>query len=206
MDLIKQSFLYNGIIKILTVLSVWIKNSYIYKIIMGFVNVVESSISRSFVFNKFTKEIDNEEIMEKSILIRFIYMLVKIYKKIFTFLRLDKIFKDSIFAKTYIWIGVTIALAPFLPTMLILAMVLACIISFALRIGVTENFRFKYTPVNFSVILFFIVYIFSAIASINFMSSIKIALLVGSFILFYFVIINSFENEEAITIKNSPPK
>ncbi|MBE5821937.1 MAG: hypothetical protein E7311_05055 [Clostridiales bacterium] len=198
MELVKQSFLYKGVMKIYTILNVWIKNSYIYKLIIGFVNIIENSIKKSFVFNKFTKEIDKEKQMDESIFVKLIYKLVSIYKKIFSFLKIDKLFKDSIFAKTYIWVGFTIALAPFLPTMIMLAMVLACILSFALKIGITENFKLKYTPVNFSVMLFFIVYMFSAITSINVMSSIKIALLVGSFILFYFVIVNSFENEKQV--------
>lgn len=198
MELVKQSFFYKRIAKIFNILNIWVKNSYIYKIIIGLVNIIENSIKKSFAFNKFTKDIDKEKQMEESFFVKLIYKLVSLYKRIFTFLKLDKIFKDSIFTKTYIWIGFTIALAPFFPTMVMLAMILSCIMSFALKVGITDNFKFKYTPVNFSVILFFIVYMFSAITSINIMSSIKIALLVGSFILFYFVIVNSFESEKQV--------
>ena len=198
MELIKQSVLCKVIIKFFTILCIWIKNSYIYKFVIGFVNIIENTIKKSYMFNKFTKNIDNEKQLSESFFVKVLYKLVSIYKKIFIFLKLDKLFKDSIFTKTHIWVGFTVALAPFLPTMVMLAMVLGCILSFCLKIGIIENFKFKYTPVNFSVMLFFIVYMLSAITSINFLSSIKIALLVGSFILFYFVVVNSFENEKQV--------
>ena len=67
-----------------------------------------------------------------------------------------------------------------------------------LKVLLKEDFKFKYTPMNGWVILFTIVYALSAIFSMSVATSLKIALLVISFILFYFVIVNSIETRKQL--------
>ena len=126
------------------------------------------------------------------------YSIISFFRKIFKKLKLDKVFEDSIFAKTHIWIGVTIALAPLLETMQILLFVIATILSFILKIMLEENFKFKYTPINAWVIAFTFIYALSAIFSMSVITSLKIALLVISFILFYFVMVNSIDSKNKL--------
>lgn len=198
MEILKQSFILRNIIKLYTILSLWIKNSLIYVYIHRLITALKKSIEKSFIFCKFTAIINKESQMNDSFFVVVLYKFIRIYRNIFTFFKLDKIFKESIFEKTHIWVGLTIALAPFLPTMVMLGMVILSIFSLGLKIGVNKEFKLRYTPVNFSVIIFFLVYMFVAITSINFLSSIKVALLIGSFIFFYFVIINCYDNKKQI--------
>lgn len=173
-----------------------IKESFIYKMLISIAFWIEEKVKDSGLYAIFTKE--NISQNENSFFEKIIYSLISFFRKIFKKLKLDKAFKDSIFSKTYIWIACTIALAPLLETMQILALVMATILSFLLKILLEENFKFRYTPINIWVVCFVIIYALSAINSFSVATSLKIALLIISFILFYFVIINSIENEKQL--------
>lgn len=171
-----------------------LKESYIYKLLITFVIFIENSIKNSGIYTTLTRNItrkNKEGFLEKTL-----YMVISFFRKLFKKLKLDKVFNDSIFAKPQIWIGLTIALAPLLETMQILVLVLASIISFVLKVLLEENFKFRYTPVNAWIIGFIAIYFLASVVSLNIISSLQIALLVISFILFYFVIINSITEEK----------
>lgn len=175
-----------------------IKESYIYKMLLSLVFWIENKIKDSGIYNLLTKE--NNRKSENGFIEKILYSTISFFRKIFKKLKLDKIFKDSIFEKTYIWIGVTIALAPILETMQILLLVLLSILSFILKVLLEDNFKFKYTPINAWVIGFILIYALSAIISMNVVTSLKISLLIISFILFYFVSVNSIENKKQLNI------
>ena len=84
--------------------------------------------------------------------------------------------------------------------MQILLFVLASILSFGLKVLLDENFKFRYTPINAWIIVFMLIYAFSALASMSIATSLQIAMLVISFILFYFVIINSITSRKQLDI------
>lgn len=175
-----------------------IKKSYTYKLIASFIAFLETSIKNSCIYSFLTKEIDRSEQIDRSYIMKAIYGIINIIRKVFVFLKLDKIFKDSIFAKTHIWIAIVIALAPFLPTMVILAGAMGVLISFLIKICLIPNFKFKYTPVNMWVGVFFLIYCIFACLSLAPISSIKIAGVVGVFILMYFAIVNCIETRKQL--------
>lgn len=175
-----------------------LKDSWIYKMLLSFVVMVESTIKNSAIYSTFTKEIKRNR--EEGIFEKTLYKIINCLRAIFKKLRLDKIFYDSIFAKPHIWIGFTVVLAPFLETMQILVFVLASIVSFGLKIMLEEDFKFKYTPINAWVIMFMAVYALAAITSLSMFTSIQIALLVISFILFYFVLVNSITTRKQLNV------
>lgn len=166
--------------------------------LLSLVFLIENKIKDSGIYNLLTKE--NKRKQENGFIEKFLYNVISFFRKIFKKLKLDNIFKDSIFAKTYIWICVTIALAPILETMQILLLVLLSILSFILKVLLKEDFKFKYTPINAGVIGFVLIYALSAMVSMNVVTSLKIALLIISFILFYFVIVNSIENKKQLNV------
>ena len=84
--------------------------------------------------------------------------------------------------------------------MQILLFVLASILSFGLKVLLEDDFKFRYTPLNAWVIVFIAVYALSSIASLSLATSLQIALLVISFILFYFVIINSITSNKQLNM------
>ncbi|MBO5142554.1 MAG: O-antigen ligase family protein [Clostridia bacterium] len=173
-----------------------VKNSWIYKLLLSFVTMIENTIKDSGLFKLFT--IESKRSKKEGLFEKTLYAIIKFFRTIFKKLKLDKLFNNSIFAKPHIWIGITIALAPILETMQILLFVLASIGSFILKILLEEDFKFRYTPLNSWVIMFILIYALSAIFSLSVITSMQIAMLVISFILFYFVIINSITTQKQL--------
>ena len=91
-------------------------------------------------------------------------------------------------------------MASILSTMQMLLLVLFTTMSFVIKICMDENFKFTYTPLNTWVIVFVLIYLFSGIISLDMMSSIKIAMLVISFVMFYFVIVNSITTKKQLKV------
>ena len=58
-----------------------------------------------------------------------------------------------------------------------------------------SDFKFKYSPVNSFLNLFIFIYIISAFVSYDFSSSIRVAMLLVAFMLFYYIIINSIDTK-----------
>ena len=178
----------------------FLKNSVTYKLIISFINFLQNIITNSYIYNVLTKEVNREDKIKQSIVYKMFCKIVELMRIIITFLRLDKLLKDSIFIKPYIWGCLTIALAPILPTTLLMCLIIASVGSFVLKVCVNKEFEFTYTPVNISVCLFWVVYMFCAIFSISPIDSLKTAIVIGSGILMYFVIINSFDTKKKLDI------
>lgn len=175
-----------------------IKESFIFQFLITIISKIENIIKNSWIYSLLTKEINKPK--ENGFLENILYSFIKFLRKVFNFLKLNIVFKDSVFAKTEIWVGFTIAMAPILSTMQMLLLVLFATMSFAIKICMDENFKFTYTPLNTWVIVFVLVYLFSGIISLDMMSSIKIAMLVISFMMFYFVIVNSVTTKKQLKV------
>ena len=175
-----------------------LKDSFIYRCIITFVSWIENLIQNSGIYTILTKKITRRK--EKGLFEEIFYNVIKILRSIFKKLKLDKIFKDSIFAKPIIWVSFTIVFSPILETMQILLFVLASIMSFILMVILEENFKFRYTPMNAWVIVFMIIYALSAVASMSIVTSLQVALLVLSFIVFYFVLVNSISTRKELDV------
>lgn len=173
-----------------------IKDSYIYKILVCISNWINKIFSESVLIKAFMKESNNEEIYNNTffqkLLLKFISFLQKIAHKI----KLDKMFENSIFAKPIIWLSITVFCAPFLPTMLVLIMLMCTALSLILKISITKDFKLKYFRTNIWILIFVLVVAISAMTSISLEESRNIALLMGAFILSYFVVINTIENKK----------
>lgn len=174
-----------------------LKESFIYRMVLSFVTWIENMIKNSGIYSVFTKEVAKKE---EGFFEKILYKAIGFCRKIFKKIRLDKVFNNSIFAKTHILVAITIVLSPLLETMQILVFVLASIISFVLKILLEEEFKFKYTPMNAWVIVFMVVYALAAITSLSVATSLKIAMLIISFILFYFVIVNSITTRKQLDV------
>lgn len=173
-----------------------IKDSYVYKILVCISNWINKIFSESMIVRAFMKESDNEATYNNTffqkLLLKFISFLQKIAHKI----KLDKAFENSIFAKPIIWLSITIFCAPFLPTMLVLLMLICTALSLILKIAITKDFKLKYFKTNVWILIFVLVVGISAMTSISLEESRNIALLMGTFILSYFVVINTIENKK----------
>lgn len=177
-----------------------IKESYIYKFIIMCWNWINKTFKNSFFINIFLKQNNKEDVVKESILYKIFNWVINIFRKIFKKLKLDKLLENSIFTKPMIWITFVVMLTPFIPTMAVLLLVLLSLGSLFLKVVLDENFKFQYSKMNIWVILFVIVYAFSAMTSLSLTESRNIFLLTATFILFYFVVINSVTTKKQINL------
>ena len=181
-------------------MEVFLKDSYIYKILLIVKKWFSKIFKKSYFVQSFLSDRFNSENLESSFMVSFLNILLKWIRKIAKKLKFDKIFENSIFAKPLIWTTITIFLAPILPTMVVLVLSLASMASLILKASIDDNFKFKHYKINIWVIIFAIVIAISAIISISMEESIKIALLMISFVLFYFVVINVVTTRKELKI------
>lgn len=175
-------------------IDIW-KNSLIYKIIIAINNWTEKTFSNSMFVNFFIKE-KNTDMQEKSIIAKFINIIINFFRKLFKKIHLTDILQKSIFANPKIWVTFVVALTPFLPTMLVLALVLLSMGSLFLKATIDDTFKIRYFKTNIWIIAFIIIIAFCALTSVSRAESIKIGMLTIAFILFYFVWINTVTTKQ----------
>lgn len=172
------------------------KNSATYKIVMAINNFFTKLFSNSMLVQGFTNEKDTSDSQEKSIIVKLINIIITFFQKIFHKLKLDYILEGSIFIKPQIWITFVLAFAPFLPTMIVLALVLLCAGTLMLKAFADTSFKLKYFKTNTWILAFILVVAFCAFTSVSRAESLKIGMLTIAFILFYFVWINTVSTKE----------
>ncbi len=175
-----------------------LKNSMVYKAINKINTFFKNLFSNSSLINSFIKEKDTSNIQKESFIVRIINRIIKSLQIIFHKLKLDTLLIGSIFTKPEIWITFVVAFTPFLPTMIVLMLVILCVISLILKACIDTDFEFKYFKSNTWILAFIIIVAFCSFTSVSTEESIKIGMLSIAFILFYFVWINTVTNERQI--------
>lgn len=175
-----------------------IKESNIYKILICCINWIGNQVKSSFFVNMLLKNRSHEDTAKGTLGYRIINVILNFFRKLSKKIKLEKILDNSIFTKPIIWICAVIIFTPFLPTMAVLLLVLLSLGSLFLKAIIDENFKFTYSRINIWVILFIIVYFFSAITSLSTMENRNIFMLSVAFILFYFVVINTVNTEKML--------
>jgi len=102
------------------------------------------------------------------------------------------------FLVKYLSLGVflTVAFSPVLPTMVLVGLSFICAFVFVLHVIKNKEFTFVKAPMNVAVVFFVIALLWGVINSFATMSSLKQVMVHGSFILFYFVVINVIRTKE----------
>lgn len=168
-----------------------IKESYIYRIIIACSKYFKKLFENSFFINLFLKDKDISNKEKESIFSMLFNSIISIFRKFLKKFKLDKLLDNSIFVKPIIWVSLVVMLTPFIPTMAVLLLALLSLGSVFLKAILDEDFKFKYSRLNSFILIFILVYFFSAISSLSMSESKNIFMLVAVFILFYFVIINT---------------
>ena len=175
-----------------------LKESYVYKIIVYCWSLICKLFSNSVLIKIFLKDSNNEKLENDTIFSKLFNKVLDFFRKIFSKLKFDRLFENSIFTKPIIWTYLIVALTPFLPTMAVLLLVLLSLGSLFLKAVLDKDFKFKHSKVNLWILLFILVYFFSATTSLSTAENKNIFMLTVSFILFYFVIINIVNTEKKL--------
>lgn len=173
-----------------------LKDSLIYKLLIGISNWINKIFSESFLVGLFMKEKDSKKVDDDTIFSKFMMKFISFIQKIAHKIKLDKVFENSIFAKPMIWLSITVFAVPFVSTMMSLLLLICTALSLFLKVAINKNFKLKYFKTNAWVLMFVLVIGICAVTSISLEESRNIALLMIAFVLSYFVVINTIENEK----------
>ena len=104
-----------------------------------------------------------------------------------------------LFLVKYLPLGVfmTVAFSPLLPTMLLVGLSVLCALIFVLHAIKNSEFEFAKSPMNAVVAFFIIALLWGCINSFDVMSSVRQVMVHISFIIFYFVVINTIRTKRA---------
>ena len=104
------------------------------------------------------------------------------------------------FLLKYLSLGVflTVALSPLLPTMALVGLSVLCAIIFVLHVVKNANFKFARSSMNAVVVFFIIALLWGCINSFDVMSSARQVMVHLSFIVFYFVVINTIRTKKQL--------
>ena len=100
----------------------------------------------------------------------------------------------------FLWGLLTVALAPIVPTLFALMLVLATIFALLLAFACDKNRMFNYSPVNKYILLFAFVYLFATFTSVTFWGSLFSGMLTTVFIIFAVILINSVKSRRELDI------
>ena len=173
-----------------------LKDSLIYKLLIGISNWINKIFSESFLVGLFMKEKDTKKVDDDTIFSKFMMKFISFIQKIAHKIKLDKVFENSIFAKPMIWLSITVFAVPFVSTMMSLLLLICTALSLFLKVAINKNFKLKYFKTNAWVLMFVLVIGICAVTSISLEESRNIALLMIAFVLSYFVVINTIENKK----------
>ena len=173
-----------------------LKDSLIYKLLIGISNWINKIFSESFLVGLFMKEKDSKKVDDDTIFSKFMMKFISFIQKIAHKIKLDKVFENSIFAKPMIWLSITVFAVPFVSTMMSLLLLICTALSLFLKVAINKNFKLKYFKTNAGVLVFALVIGICAVTSISLEESRNIALLMIAFVLSYFVVINTIENKK----------
>ena len=121
-------------------------------------------------------------------------------ERIFHALRLDRLFRGSLFAMPFLWSLAAVVLAPLVPTMLLLGLVLLAGVSAIIRFGTDHEKPLARAPVNRYILLYALLYMVATLTSVTVTGSLYIGLLTSVFILSAIVIENSIESKQQLRL------
>ena len=168
-----------------------VKESCVYHLCAVLAGWFGAQWRRSAIVSWLTGQKSGRQWSEGSIFYRLFLLLHRGLSRLFELLRLDRLLTDSLFRITALWAGLAIVLAPLLPTMAVLLLVLASYGSLLLNFGCDPARRLVYFPMNKFVYLYAFVYAFATLASVNRSGSLYVGLLSVCFFLFFIVVTNA---------------
>ena len=177
-----------------------LESSLTYKIIAAANLWIKRQWRDSRIIGRFLSTGRGEQVSENSVFSHVWRGFHKGLCAVFERLRMDKLLQGSIFTKPFIWSFLALALAPFLPTMVVFAMALVSVFTLILTFGCDRDRKLVYSPTNKCILLYAIIYIAATLTSINVSGSLRSGALTTFFIIFAVLIQNSVTSRRQLDI------
>lgn len=175
-----------------------LKNSIVYNLFASIAAWFSGQFEKSSIIGGFLTERASEESEKRSLLVKIFNAIINVFRLVFEKLRLTKLLDGSIFTMPIIWCFIAIVLAPVLPTMAVLGVVMVGFLSVALKLFCDRDFKLRYYPVNKFVFIYAVVYFITTFTSVDVRGSLLGGMLTTAFILSYFVVINAVKTKKQL--------
>lgn len=175
-----------------------LKSSKTYQIYLLVYSWFGRKWGESFIISKFLSPNLTFEISQSSIFTRMWRRFHSFVCTGFEKLRLTKLLEGSIFKRAFIWSSLSVFLAPIIPTMALLALVLIAFASVFLAFGTDRRRSLSFSPVNMYIILYAFVYLAASFVSASPMDSVQTGLLIVCFTLFAIILQNSVNTRKKL--------
>lgn len=173
------------------------ENSIFISVFLKMTEWFKKQFENSVIITHFLENNDNRQIVENSIFKKVFYVVIRIFSTIFYKTGITRLLRGSIFKITFLWCFIVAFLTPFLPTMLVLALMGAGFISLFLKL-VCSRKKMVYFAINKYIYIYAIIYILSTIFSITLKGSLLGGLLSVFFMLSSIFVMNSVKNKKQI--------
>ena len=168
-----------------------LRGSIIYRFFAALFSRIGAQWRESRIISHFLSPKWSESVARSSIFTRLWEWAHKQLCNIFEKTKLNNLLRGSIFTMPFIWSFIAVALAPILPTMVVLGLSLLCIVSLILAFGCSRERAPAQSPLNKYVLLFALVYIVATVTSVTVSGSLRGGALTTLFVLFTIVIQNA---------------
>lgn len=124
--------------------------------------------------------------------------LRSLQETVFRTLKLDRLFSGSIFAMPFLWSLAAVVLAPLVPTMLLLGLLLLAGVASIIYFGTDQKRPLVNAPVNRYILLYAVIYIVATLTSVTVSGSMYIGMLTTVFILSAITIENAVQSRKQL--------
>ena len=177
-----------------------IQTSIVYAVLSGIGTWLMNQLKNSRLVACFLAQKDTTATVEGSIFYKIYHVVRQTLCGLFSALGFTRLFEGSIFKITYFWCFLPVVLAPFLPTMVVLALTAAGFGSLLLNLLCDKNKKLKHFAINKYIIIYAAIYLFATFTSVSPRGSLLGGLLTAFFLLFYFVVINSVTTRKQLDV------
>ncbi len=177
-----------------------LEGSYFFHALWLIASWCSKQFQNSCIIQWFLKKDEQKIVVRNSIFFRIFWGLRRALSKIFYRLGLKKLFTNSIFKMSFLWCGFAVLLAPILPTMLVLAFVLAGFGSLILSFLYDRKRKLHYFSVSRYIYFYAFIYFFATLTSVARGASFLGGILTVCFILFSIVFANAIETKRQLYI------
>ena len=177
-----------------------LKDSLLYRFFAAVCSWFSGQWMKSRIIRAFVTTKDADEVARASVFYRPGRFLRDLLSALYRKLRLERILGGSLLIHPFLWCFLAAVLAPLLPTMALLAVVLVSGVTFLLNTAANRQRALLCSPVNRYVILYAVIYIIAVCTSVTFSGSLYPGLLTTVFILSVFIVENAVTTKRQLDI------
>ncbi|MCL2588750.1 MAG: O-antigen ligase family protein [Oscillospiraceae bacterium] len=198
LDGIEASARRSLLVRIITNIRLWAQASLIVRACTRIADGFGRSLQDSAIIGRLLKEDEAGQFKERGLFFRVYIWLLGLSRRIYHALRLDKLFAGSVLLRTYIFAIFAMTVAPLLPTMAVLGLVIVSILSLCAAMLQDRDRTLTYSAVNKYVWLYMFVYALATLASVTPRGSLQVGLITICFVGFYHVLVSGIQTRRQL--------